>query len=96
MKRFLLITLLTICHWPVLADDRPRVVDGLIDLSDWDFVKQGPVNLRGEYEFYWQQFLSSEDFLRINQTEHETLRVPGEWNGKIVDGEAVGGYGYAT
>ena len=96
MKRFLLITLLTICHWPVLADDRPRVVDGLIDLSEWDFVKQGPVNLRGEYEFYWQQFLSSEDFLRINQTEHETLRVPGEWNGKIVDGEAVGGYGYAT
>lgn len=40
----------------------PKAVKGVIDLSDWDFNKDGPVDLNGEYEFYWMQHLMPDDF----------------------------------
>ena len=40
----------------------PRAVKGALDLTDWDFETEGPVDLRGEYEFYWSQHLSPSDF----------------------------------
>ncbi|MDJ0987868.1 MAG: hypothetical protein QNJ26_20160, partial [Desulfobacterales bacterium] len=40
----------------------PKVVNGTLDLSDWDLSADGPLNLVGEYEFYWNQHLSPSDF----------------------------------
>ncbi len=35
----------------------PRAIEGVLDLSDWNFKKDGPVDLSGEYEFYWSRHL---------------------------------------
>ena len=35
----------------------PQAVDGVLDLSAWDFEKDGLVKLDGEWEFYWEQLL---------------------------------------
>ena len=40
----------------------PQAVNGVLDLSNWDLKKDGPVDLIGEYEFFWMQHLLPEDF----------------------------------
>lgn len=96
-KLLLASALALLSAFALAADDPPpRVIDGLINLSDWDFVGQGHVNLRGDWEFYWQQHLSSADLLRVGPSEHLTVEVPGEWNGTLVNGEPIDGHGWAT
>jgi len=34
----------------------------VIDLSSWDFKKDGTISLSGEWQFYWHQLLTPEDF----------------------------------
>jgi hypothetical protein len=37
------------------APEPPRAADGVLDLRDWDFKAHGPVNLSGEWDFYWNE-----------------------------------------
>ena len=34
----------------------PKAVKGILDLQGWDFEKDGPVELDGEWEFHWKKF----------------------------------------
>jgi PAS domain S-box-containing protein len=75
----------------------PEAVGGVLNLSGWDFVTDGPVNLSGEWEFYWQQHLDPHDFARSNPSPRTGyIRLPGYWNGYDVDGKTLSGDGYAT
>lgn len=78
-----------------LANSSPSVVDGIVDLSDWDFVRQGPVNLQGDYEFFWQQHLTPREMMAVGLAI-DTMPVPGAWNGQVINGEPLPGHGYAT
>ena len=33
----------------------PQAIKGEIDLTDWDFQKDGPISLKGEWFFYWNK-----------------------------------------
>lgn len=35
----------------------PKAVKGVLDLSNWDLEKDDPVDLIGEWEFYWKEFV---------------------------------------
>jgi PAS domain S-box-containing protein len=75
----------------------PRAVNGVLDLTDWDFEIDGPVNLIGEWEFYWQQHLMPQDFTSktaIRKTGF--IEVPGYWKEYKLDGKKLPGYGYVT
>lgn len=65
---------------------------GLLDLSQWDFEKDGTIKLDGEWEFYWKEFLDP----RLNTPSAHYITVPGNWNNFIYNGKPVGGKGYAT
>ena len=74
---------------------------GNLDLSHWNFEKDGKIELNGEWEFYWKQMLSYEDFHPENLKAVPTpnyIKVPGTWNGKKVIGEhePISGIGFAT
>ncbi|HEX3043473.1 MAG TPA: ATP-binding protein [Bacillota bacterium] len=65
---------------------RPRIptaVDGVIDLSGWDFEKYGPIYLNGEWEFYWKELLNPNDFTRGGPARGAAktfnLKVPNSW-----------------
>ncbi|XOV87521.1 MAG: 7TM diverse intracellular signaling domain-containing protein [Pseudomonadota bacterium] len=91
------IPLLLLCFvLPASAAEAPLARAGLIDLSMWNFDRDGPVALDGEYEFYWQQHLSSADFFTLPAQAAYTIDVPSSWNGKIVQDQSIGGAGYAT
>ncbi|WP_097027945.1 ATP-binding protein [Clostridium peptidivorans] len=63
----------------------PVAKEGVIDLRNWDFSKDGMIKLNGEWEFYKNQFLAPEDF---NNTYFKKTysSIPGD----------LGGAGYGT
>ncbi|MCP4134391.1 MAG: response regulator [bacterium] len=75
----------------------PIAKNGVLDLRGRDFKKEGLVKLSGEWEFYWEQFLESDDFSRENPPEKTALLpVPGCWDNFSKDGKKFPGSGYAT
>ncbi len=82
------------CQQSGSSIDQPVAVNGVLDLTSWNFSKDGSINLDGEWEFYWEQFLFSEDFPDI--VEKNYLSVPGVWNGYEFAGKRLPGSGYAT
>jgi signal transduction histidine kinase len=59
------------------AQQVPEAVKGVIDLTGYDFNAQGPVELRGEYEFYWNQMLNPADEKISGEMIY--MKVPGSW-----------------
>ena len=75
----------------------PRAVKGVLDLTDWVFKKDGPVDLNGEWEFYWMQHLTPQDFTKTAPIRKKAfIKVPGYWKGFELEGKKLPGYGYAT
>jgi two-component system sensor histidine kinase ChiS len=74
----------------------PRASEGIIDLGSWNFKKDGAVSLDGEWEFYWKTFISP--VRRTNATDAVPgyIAVPGRWNDFRVNGNAIGGDGFAS
>lgn len=74
----------------------PSAEKGKIDLSGWNFAKNGPVPLAGRWEFYWARLLSPSDFQRGRPEKTGYLELPGAWKGYSHDGRTLAGEGYAT
>ena len=77
--------------------EQPKAINGVLDLSHWNFQEEGPVNLSGEWFFYWEEFLPAEVHADpITETPTGIISLPNYWNGYIVNGKALGGAGYAS
>ncbi|MCP4756278.1 MAG: hypothetical protein GY866_35900 [Proteobacteria bacterium] len=75
----------------------PVAQKGILDLEDCDLDSENPVELNGEWEFYWNRLLFPKDFKRSKPPKMTGyIEVPGYWNGYEVDGKPLGGEGYAT
>ena len=95
----LLATLIMVSGCRKLTPERtpPEAVRGLLDLTGWDLTQDGPIDLTGEYEFYWMQHMHPEDFKKpIPPPKTGFIRVPGYWNRYRIDGQKLPGEGYAT
>ena len=75
----------------------PKAVNGILDLTEWNFQRDGIVDLSGEYEFYWKRHLAPSDFnLPVPPQKTGFLTVPGFWNSFEMNGKKLHGDGYAT
>ncbi len=94
---FLCLVLFGNCACDFSRKNQPRAVRGVLDLTRWNFELNGPVNLAGEYEFYWDRHVAPGDFATAPPPRPSGfIRVPGYWNGYRLDGQELPGYGYAT
>jgi len=75
---------------------RPAAENGVLDLSGWDFNRDGNINLNGEWEFYWNRLLLARDFADADAKPDALVHVPGVWNKYPVNGQKCSGFGYAT
>ena len=68
---------------------------GVFDLRTWQAEDNKCVALHGEWEFYWNQLLTSKDINELKPT-YQYISLPSIWNG--VDGKPAikPSYGYAT
>lgn len=100
--KLLLLLLLSISNAYSETIKAPTATDGELDLSGWNFNQNGSVKLNGQWQFYWSKLLSPQDFLTpALSTESlskniETLKIPGAWNRKKIDGKKIGRIGFAT
>lgn len=75
----------------------PLVSKGFIDLTEWNFQENGPVNLNGEWAFYWNQFIDPESLNICSEEEQKDFfYIPKLWNGKTANGIVLSPKGYAT
>jgi signal transduction histidine kinase/CheY-like chemotaxis protein len=89
--------LLTSCADKFELKPSPVADQGVLDLSNWDFEKEGVVRLNGEWEFHWQRLLTPNELLSSNTgKEQRFIKLPSSWNGYQVNDEVLGGDGYAT
>ncbi len=86
-------TLFFLCNCGDSAQQKqsPLVRNGMLDLCNWDFKKDGPVELKGEWKFKWMEdnpeYISPE----YNDLAWDTFPVPGKWKKKL---NAEIGYGW--
>ncbi|MBP1157330.1 ATP-binding protein [Paenibacillus sp. PvR098] len=102
----LLVIIVPVCWYIQNMDslhDSPRASAGTIDLSDWDFAANGTVLLRGEWEFYPNQWIAPGEpgTSRPQQKggRHESsgfISVPGKWDKNISEDGKRGPFGFGT
>lgn len=68
---------------------------GVFDVSEWNENGSRTFNLGGEWEFYWNQILSSSD-IKNGSGDFILTDVPHVWNDCIMDGKPLDGFGYGT
>ena len=75
----------------------PKAEHGVIDLSDWNFSRNGSIDLSGNFAFYWKAFVSPDSFASTRQPQPDAfVAVPGIWNGTVVRGQRIPGTGFGT
>lgn len=76
------------------ARDSPVAVKGVIDLRNYNFKSEGPLELRGEFEFYWNQMLNPS--IDGDSGEMIYVEVPGSWYRLRKTNPEIKRYGFAT
>ena len=78
----------------IAQNNKPIPEKGVLDLRGYDFSDN--VELKGEWEFYWNKLYDYYDFENEVHTPDAYFNVPGAWTGTIVDGKAIPDTGFAT
>lgn len=80
------------------AKAAPKAEGGVLDLRQWDFAKDGPVLLDGEWELFWERLLDGADQTGATVADDGFYPVPrNSWTGFVLpDGRILGSTGYAT
>ncbi|MWV47361.1 response regulator [Paenibacillus sp. HJL G12] len=86
----------------ISSDDGPDASQGRLDLSSWDFARNGTIQLTGEWEFYRSQLLTPDDFQSPGAAGRQQpkltgmVKLPGKWNDYIGGDHQPTAEGYAT
>jgi len=60
---------------------QPTAIDGVLNLTDWNWRQNGVLPLKGEWEFYWHALYTPEDFRTEKpMTGKELIFLPRAWN----------------
>lgn len=57
LKALFLVSSALIAAAGFTSENRPAARNGILDLRSWDFENNGNIELNGEWEFYWKNFL---------------------------------------
>jgi PAS domain S-box-containing protein len=75
----------------------PTAIKGILDLRNYSHSENTVINLKGEWEFYWQDFIDPADTAGPRKLKDKSFAlVPGTWNGYSWKGEKLPGHGYAS
>jgi diguanylate cyclase (GGDEF)-like protein len=80
-------------HIPVVV---PKAEQGVLHLSEWDLATQGPLFLRGKWEFYPYRFLDPVGIDRPGGEDCGLISVPGIWNDFVTARGPMGSSGFGT
>jgi len=75
---------------------KPEIIRGFLDLSTWDFKKNGIFYLTGDWEFYWHYLFEPEDFETNKLVDPDYINVPFSWTKKNNSNRSYPEFGYGT
>jgi adenylate cyclase len=76
-----------------IQSEKPEIIRGSLDLSEYPLELQGEIRLDGQWEFYWNELLEPKDFTNNVLSEKRTfLQIPGNWS----DVNNYQAHGFAT
>ncbi len=76
--------------------DKPLAENAVLDISSWNFDKNGSVPLAGKWEFYWKQLIAPNEFDSTLVKNATYCNMPGYWESVSVGDSALSNVGYAT
>jgi serine phosphatase RsbU (regulator of sigma subunit) len=78
----------------LFAQENPLGIEhAILDLRKYG-IKEKSITLDGQWEFYWEKFISSADFDTVQQ--RHWIDVPSRWKGLDWNGKILGGEGYGS
>jgi two-component system, sensor histidine kinase ChiS len=93
----LFVTVLSGCGPQHRSVTVPKAEKGVLDLSEWNFEKDGTIQLNGEWEFYWEQMLKPGDFTSPGKPDPTGfITLPGYWNRQDINNKKLPPFGCAT
>ncbi|MBK3497034.1 response regulator [Viridibacillus sp. YIM B01967] len=106
---FLFTVISSFSYFNIFEPNGPDAKNGVLDLSNWNFERDGNVNLNGEWQFYAGDLITPDKkpytFDEYNQ-KLTTIHVPGNWNKQNIEQYATyrlliklpneGTYGFKT
>lgn len=97
---FIVFLLLLGCRPQYSDKTPPKVIDGEIDLTHWDFKKDGPVKLDGQWLFSWEKQIQVAPWVDLKAELTQSSSLPSAWRTLPIfneKGKQQGPYvGYAT
>jgi signal transduction histidine kinase len=96
---FLVILLFVCCSSEgVSHSEAPVASNGILDLTHWNFERDGPINLNGEWFFYWNTFLEPKALFGKDGQNGSTgfIKAPGPWTRQEIEGKTLPANGFAT
>ena len=76
---------------PALNASQP----GRLDLSHWDFTRQGLAPLNHQWDFFWNELIYPDPFY-AEAKQAQLIEVPMDWNDFVLNDQRLGANGYAT
>ncbi len=78
---FLVVAIIVLSSSPLFlnipaAAQPPKPVNGVLDLSNWSFEENGTVSLDGAWAFYFNRFLTHEDFVKGVDAIPTPIEIP--------------------
>jgi len=70
----------------------PKIQDGQADFSQWNFEKNGPITLSGDWEFFWNDWIDPSS----PPTKGSIVPVPSHWTEYAGDGQKIPVQGKAS
>jgi signal transduction histidine kinase/CheY-like chemotaxis protein len=80
----------------LLLEKEPEAVNGTLDLTGWDAQKDGTVKLAGQWEFYFGQLLTPDDFKNRQPAGKTIQKVPSKWSLYKIGESKLPAHGTAT
>lgn len=75
----------------------PNAIAGVLDLTGWNFDRDGLATLDGQWEFYWGQLLTPQDFASTNPPQPTGFfTIPQAWQGVKAGNITLPTTGYTT
>ncbi|MFC4304883.1 ATP-binding protein [Cohnella boryungensis] len=79
----------------------PQAQSGFMDLTGWNFSKDGSVELNGQWEFYRNELLTPKDLERdgsaqVRVSQPSLVEIPGKWNEYLSGSGESAAVGFGT
>ncbi|MEO8862250.1 MAG: sensor histidine kinase [Ginsengibacter sp.] len=94
----ILLLLIAFCFSnPLLSQSKIIAKNGVLDLSEWNWKKNGVANLDGQWEFYWNTLYDPSKPGDLTNLHPDYIYVPGFWDSKVPGNTLLKpAFGFAT